>query len=486
MAELTRPRGFPSGMEVAASGYARGHARPRGKGWAAVAVGVGLLAGSTQLMLRGVEPFATSFYLFAWYSTLLALYGALALSAGRSPRLRRPTSLLTMLAWSAVLWLFFELVNLRLRNWYYVFVPASPWVRWPCIILSFATVLPAVFGAEAMLEARDVFEEKRWPRLRVTPRLLTGMQVAGALMFLLPMAWPRYFFPLVWGTTTFMLEPAVYRRDRSRSLLADLEEGRPARLLRLLAGGAAIGFLWELFNIAARGKWIYTVPFFEEAKLFEMPVLGFLGFPPFAVDCFVVWQLLVLAGVAVGLDGRARPGSGLRRLGAFVVAAVFTALVAVGMEDRTISSVRPLIEGVPGVPAAQLSAAGYADPFVLARASVPDVAERTGALPAAAAAWIEEARLVALRGIGDGNASLLARVGVTNVPTLAAQDPALLAQRLRAAGAGEVLDARVRVWVRAARKAVGGPPLQATTSRLPAGSAAAGARTSPMTAAAGV
>ncbi|HEX9106735.1 MAG TPA: hypothetical protein VF832_05900, partial [Longimicrobiales bacterium] len=133
MAELTGPRVFPGGMEVAAGGYVRGHARSRGKGWAAIAVGVGVLAGSTQLMLRGVEPFATSFYLFAWYSTLLALYGALALSAGRSPRLRRPTSLLTMLAWSAVLWLFFELVNLRLRNWYYVFVPANPWVRWPCI-----------------------------------------------------------------------------------------------------------------------------------------------------------------------------------------------------------------------------------------------------------------------------------------------------------------------------------------------------------------
>src|SRR5512140_1307098 len=103
MAELIGPRGFP-GMEVAAGGYVRGHARSRSKGWAAIAAGVGVLAGSTQLMLRGVEPFATSFYLFAWYSTLLALYGALALSAGRSPRLRRPTSLLTMLAWSAVLW----------------------------------------------------------------------------------------------------------------------------------------------------------------------------------------------------------------------------------------------------------------------------------------------------------------------------------------------------------------------------------------------
>ena len=318
-----------------------------------------MLAGSGALMFRGVEPFATSFYLFAWYSTLLTLYGALALTAGRSPRLRRPMSLLTMLGWSAVLWLFYELLNFRLRNWYYVFVPANPWLRWPSIILSFATVLPAIFGAEALLDARDAFETLRWKPLRVTRERLRRMQWLGALMLLLPMAWPRYFFPLAWGTATFVLEPMVYRRDRSRSLLADLEQGRPARLLRLLAGGALIGFLWEMFNIAARGKWIYTVPFFEEAKLFEMPVPGFLGFPPFAVDCFVVWQLLVLAGLAVPLDGRARATSLGRRAGALVAALAFTVGVAFGMERLTISSVRPSLAGLPQVPALRLAAAGY-------------------------------------------------------------------------------------------------------------------------------
>ncbi len=481
MPELARQRGYQGGGELAAGGYARGHARPRGKGWAAIAVGAGLLAGSTLLMLKGVEPFATSFYLFAWYSTLLALYGALALSAGRSPRLRRPTSLLTMLAWSSVLWLFFELLNLRLRNWYYVFVPADPWLRWPSIVLSFATVLPAVFGAEALLEAQGAFERKRWRPLRVTPAKLRNMRVIGALMLVLPMLWPRYFFPLVWGTTTFMLEPAVYRRDRSRSLLADLEEGRPARLLRLLAGGAAIGFLWELFNIAARGKWIYTVPFFEEAKIFEMPVLGFLGFPPFAVDCFVVWQLLVLAGVAVPLDGRARPARLRRRLGFALAATLFTVGVAVGMERRTISSVRPGLDAVVGAPAARLAAAGYGDVFVLAQASASDVAGRTGADVVLAAQWVDEARLATLRGIG-ANARQLAAVGVRSVPALAEQDPALLARRLRATTGAEVLDSRVRVWVRAARRRIGAPPLQAETTTSPGSPSSS----SPTTAASGV
>ena len=35
-------------------------------------------------------------------------------------------------------------------------------------------------------------------------------------------------------------------------------------------------------------------PGWESLKLFEMPILGFFGFPPFAVECFVLVQFLGL------------------------------------------------------------------------------------------------------------------------------------------------------------------------------------------------
>jgi len=31
------------------------------------------------------------------------------------------------------------------------------------------------------------------------------------------------------------------------------------------------------------------VPILPEVKVFEMPILGFAGFPPFAVECFVMY-----------------------------------------------------------------------------------------------------------------------------------------------------------------------------------------------------
>jgi len=60
----------------------------------------------------------------------------------------------------------------------------------------------------------------------------------------------------------------------------------------LLASGLVCGVLWEFWNYWAIAKWTYTVPFFGNVKIFEMPVLGFLGFPPFAVECWVMYIFL--------------------------------------------------------------------------------------------------------------------------------------------------------------------------------------------------
>ncbi|HKJ92728.1 MAG TPA: hypothetical protein VJ957_06145, partial [Longimicrobiales bacterium] len=134
----------------------------------AVVLGAAVLALSTVAMFRGIDPFATSYYLFAWYATLLILDGVVALNGGardaggvkRFLLLERPAFAVTMLGWSAVVWLFYELLNFRLQNWYYVFVPDGHITRWVTVLVSFATVLPAVFVSMAMLRgfgvARDV------------------------------------------------------------------------------------------------------------------------------------------------------------------------------------------------------------------------------------------------------------------------------------------------------------------------------------------
>ncbi|MGZ5435395.1 MAG: hypothetical protein ACXW3F_04990, partial [Pyrinomonadaceae bacterium] len=57
----------------------------------------------------------------------------------------------------------------------------------------------------------------------------------------------------------------------------------------LLSAGLVCGFLWEFWNYWALSKWTYTVPYFGDIKIFEMPVLGYLGFPPFAIECWAMY-----------------------------------------------------------------------------------------------------------------------------------------------------------------------------------------------------
>lgn len=429
----------------------------------AIAAGVLVVAVGTVGMARGVEPFATWYYLFAWYGLLLAADGAHALLVGRKGSgahesgsrfhlLGRPSHLLTLMAWSAVLWLFYELLNFRLQNWYYVFLPEPLPLRWAGAVAAFATVLPAVLLSEALLNVLGVARATRWRGLTIRGGTLPALRAGGAVMLALVLVWPGYFFPLVWGATALLVEPFVYRRAPERSLLHDLERGRPGRLLRLLAGGAAIGLLWEIFNANARTKWIYTVPFFEELKLFEMPVLGFLGFPPFAVECYVLWQMLVLVGLAVPRDGPSVAAPFARRVAAAALAPAFALLVLAGMETRTFSSVAPRIAELPGVPP-QLEHAGVGA-FSLARTDAKALARRLNVTADEAAVWIETARLATLRGIGARHAALLQTVGIRSIEELARADAERLLRQLEAVTGRELVGARVRVWVRGAQEAL--------------------------------
>jgi hypothetical protein len=426
----------------------------------AVVAGIAMVAAATTLLLRGREPFATWYYIFAWYPLLLAADGLVALTGGAQGRrgefmlLGRKSFLITMLFWSAVVWLFYEVFNFRLENWYYVNVPADRLGRWGGTLIAFATVLPAVFVSEALLNGMNFARNVRWPTFTVTDRFIAWMRIAGAVMLALVLIWPRYFFPLVWGATMLLVEPENYRRSRAHSLLADLERGEPGRLLRLLMGGAMIGFVWELLNINARAKWIYTVPGVEELKIFEMPVPGFFGFPPFAVECFILWQALILAGVAVPRFGPTVYATTRKRALAAVAAILFSVATLAGMELMTWDSVKPRLADIAGASSAQLERAGY-DAFSLAKATPAEIASIANAAEDEAATWIEYARMATLRGMGTEYVRELQRIGITSLDALAAQDSRQLITALEASMNQDLVDARVRVWIRGARRAVG-------------------------------
>lgn len=88
-----------------------------------------------------------------------------------------------------------------------------------------------------------------------------------------------------------LLDPLNYRFHRP-SLLGDLEEGRVTRLVCYLASGGVCGILWEFWNYRAAARWVYIFPMWQRGKIFEMPLPGFLGFLPFALECFVMYAFV--------------------------------------------------------------------------------------------------------------------------------------------------------------------------------------------------
>jgi hypothetical protein len=104
----------------------------------------------------------------------------------------------------------------------------------------------------------------------------------------LPLRIGPYLFGLVWIGFFLLLDP-LNRRLGLPSLLGDLAQGRRGRLYSLLISGWVCGWLWEFWNYWAAAKWHYTFPILQRWKIFEMPALGYLGFLPFALECFAMY-----------------------------------------------------------------------------------------------------------------------------------------------------------------------------------------------------
>lgn len=240
------------------------------------------------------EPFYTWFYCFAWWSCIVFIEAWLEYQPrGDSLLFSDPAAFFLQLPLSITIWLIFELFNFRLHNWYYIQLPASLPVRWLGYAVSFATVLPALFAATRLWQHLGLFENSRCHALARPAKLYPYSVALGMSCLILPLIWPQYFFPLIWLAFIFLLEP-INHRAGGPSLLGDWERGLPGMCYRLLVAGMSCGFLWELWNYWAGSKWVYRIPFVGWPKLFEMPILGFLGFAPFAVECYVMLNTLLV------------------------------------------------------------------------------------------------------------------------------------------------------------------------------------------------
>lgn len=257
-------------------------------GW----IGVALIAIFWPLnwSLPGLRTHLLFFPLWLGY---ILVVDALALRRGGASILSRSGrgfGLLFVL--SAPAWWLFEVFNGRTGNWIYVGSEHFSDLHYALLsTVSFSTVMPAVFGTAEWVRSFGWIERfGQGPRLRPTRRLCAAMALTGGGMLGLIVVWPAYFYPFVWGSVFFLLEPINVWLDRG-SLFDDLQRGDWRPVVALCAGALCCGFFWELWNYYSYPKWTYHTPGVGFWYIFEMPLLGFIGYLPFALELHALLHL---------------------------------------------------------------------------------------------------------------------------------------------------------------------------------------------------
>lgn len=253
---------------------------------------VSLLVFQVLLFTTRSEFIGRCFTPIQWTGLILFLDGWRKYRRGRSLLSDHPRELVILALISIPSWLIFEGYNLLLGNWRYLELPENLVLRWGGYAWAFATISPGMF---LIYETLNDFIPGRDPGTRpVLPAgIFWGFVVFGAACLIVPLVWPSpWMTPLVWVGFAFLLDPINSRYLGERSILSEFFTGHFRSMPIFFLAGLIAGFLWEFWNYRAISKWEYSVPYLGHIKLFEMPVLGFLGFMPFIIESFAIYKFI--------------------------------------------------------------------------------------------------------------------------------------------------------------------------------------------------
>lgn len=243
-----------------------------------------------------IQPFSPYTFFPLWSGYILFVDALVVARHGKSLLTRARWHYMLLFITSSVFWWVFEGLNVPVQNWHYILDrPYSPLAYFLIASLNFSTVLPAVMETAELL---STFKPLR-PHLSAAesgPRLplwvLVVVEMSGIVCFILPWLFPQYFFGLIWLCVVLILDPINNFFGR-KSALAHIAVN-DWRFFVVPLGGITCGFFWEMWNYYALPKWYYTIPYVGFWKIFEMPILGYSGYFPFALELFAMYQFVLL------------------------------------------------------------------------------------------------------------------------------------------------------------------------------------------------
>jgi hypothetical protein len=144
-----------------------------------------------------------------WVGYCLTVDALVFVRKGSSIYSRSPKGWVLLFLFSVPGWWLFELLNARTGNWAYAGADHfSDRQYYALTSLNFSTVMPAVLGTAEMVGSFGwVRRLPRWVRIRPTGRTTRIFFGLGCTMMALLLLRPNYFFPFLWLSVYFLLEP---------------------------------------------------------------------------------------------------------------------------------------------------------------------------------------------------------------------------------------------------------------------------------------
>ena len=314
------------------------------------------------------------------------------------------------------------MINLRIQNWYYVNLPSMGLIRFVGYLLAYGTVIPGIYVTQKAFAALLGSIRVRPLSLRFNPASCVAL---GILMFALLMLFPSQLFFLAWIFLIPIIEGYNYAKNRW-CFTKDLERGEATSLVSTLLSGLACGLLWEAWNYWAISKWVYSVPFFERFKVFEMPILGYFGFIFFSLETILAINFI-----------RESPLVHRHRLWTAAAALAFSFISFVAIDRFTVFSYTATVDQLSFLPQTkreELKRKGINTSFAIDPRELHQEERETLAL-------------LHLKGLGLANLEKLRERGVTSTAELARMDEEELSNTL-----GDKNKRRLRVYLRTARQ----------------------------------
>ncbi len=239
-------------------------------------------------------PWFEKFQLFTftplWVAYVIIINALTYMRAGKSFITHSPRYLILLFLFSAIFWWYYEYLNQFVNNWYYTELDyLSNLSYFLYATLPFSTVLPAVISTWLLLRTfpslmnsgLSNFFKIRIVRAKIFWWVILLVNVLGLGLAYL---WPEYLFPLIW-ISPMLIIASVITISGEKTIFHNIENGNWKELFLLAVAGIICGFFWEMWNYFSYAKWEYSIPFVHRFLIFEMPVLGYLGYIPFGIQC---------------------------------------------------------------------------------------------------------------------------------------------------------------------------------------------------------